>query len=91
MSALFGPPVVQTEFVSTEKSYSACEYNLNFLRFTGDRNTRPFVVNWFLSEVQRYVRLGGPLAWGATPDDKLVNGVLSFLSQDPRAGKDQAY
>ena len=64
---------------------------LELLRFTGDRNTRPCMVNWFITQVLQYVELGGQYAWGLTEESKKVNTLLSFLSQDPRGGKDCAY
>jgi hypothetical protein len=73
------------------KQLKECTENLNFLRFTGDRDTRPSTVDWFLKEILRYVHLKGQHAWGFSFDAKAINALLSFLSQEKRAGKDRAF
>ena len=60
-----------------------CERQLELISFSGDRNNRPCIVNWFLIEILQYVDLEGEYAWGLTDDSKKVNALLSFLPQDP--------
>jgi hypothetical protein len=64
-------------------------HQLQFLKFSGDRDTKPSTVDWFLQLVAEYVRLGGGI--GVSQDDRLINTVLENLSREPRGGKDRAY
>jgi hypothetical protein len=64
-------------------------HQLQFLKFSGDRDTQPSTVDWFLQLVAEYVRLGGGV--GVSQDDRLINTVLENLSREPRGGKDRAY
>jgi hypothetical protein len=64
-------------------------HQLQFLKFSGDRDTKPSTVDWFLQLVAEYVRLGGGV--GVSEDDRLINTVLENLSREPRGGKDRAY
>ncbi|KAA8908514.1 hypothetical protein FN846DRAFT_889428 [Sphaerosporella brunnea] len=62
---------------------------LQFLKFSGDRDTDTAMVDWFLPLVAEYVRLGGGV--GVSQDDRMINTVLENLSREPRRGKDRAY
>jgi hypothetical protein len=64
-------------------------HQLQFLKFSGDRDTKPSAVEWFFQLVAGYVRLGGGV--GVGHDDRLSNTVLENLSREPRGGKDCAY
>jgi hypothetical protein len=64
-------------------------HQLQFLKFSGDRDTKPSTIDWFLQLVAEYVRLGGGV--GVSQDDRLINTVLENLSREPRGGKDRAY
>jgi hypothetical protein len=62
---------------------------LQFLKLSGDRDTKRSTVDWFLHLVAEYVRLGGGV--GVSQDDRLINTVLENLFRDPRGGKDRAH
>ncbi|KAA8893911.1 hypothetical protein FN846DRAFT_895567 [Sphaerosporella brunnea] len=64
-------------------------HQLQFLKFTGDRDTKPSTVDWFLQLVAEYVGLGGGV--GVSQDNRLINTVLENLSREPWGGKDRAY
>jgi hypothetical protein len=64
-------------------------YQLQFLKFSGDRDTKPSTVDWFFQLVAEYVRLGGGV--GVSQDDRLNNTALENLSREPRGGKYRAY
>jgi hypothetical protein len=62
---------------------------LQFLKFSGDRDTKPSTVHWFLQLVAEYVRLCG--GFGVSQDDRLISTVLVNLSREPPGGNDRAY
>ncbi|KAF8522688.1 hypothetical protein BDD12DRAFT_924341 [Trichophaea hybrida] len=91
---LYSPPLPPSSLSASPQlclSVSECREQLAASHFTGDRDTRPTTVTWFLKLVERVVDLGDDMCHGVSRVDKLLNTVHSYIWKDPKYGKDRAY